>query len=425
MRRLLAAMLLSVCAGAGALADPAVELRPAPGAAGVRSGGAAVEGEAIDATAAGMLVRAAGSGVEGAPEQRVLVGWQRVRAVGGAMKAPAERFMPMADALWRIEQRVGRADYALAERLAEPMYDAAVAEGGAGVRGPSGAALAEAIMRCRLARGFWTGAVVAYLDLASVVLAQPQGERWIGWDRQGLPTSDARWAGVPVMDADMPLCPWLPPIFSPALSGRGLQALGDGDHWARFTRAGGVLADLGALYRFAATAEASVGSVGDAAVPGLPSVKSDDRAVALALAIVNARFGGPQERENARRVLAVRIADEFRSAAVVAAAAAAQDDSSEADAPEEPRWVEAWCRLAIGRSLLRESDPALRRAGVIELLHLPARFGQALPNLCALAVAEAAAEIERTGDADGAAALRLELRATHPGITINDGDGGA
>lgn len=422
MRGACTLILLAACAAA--LAEPAVDLRPAPGAGSVRAGGMAVEGEAIDVTPAGVVVRV-GQGGEGATDQRVIVGWQRVRAVSGAMKAPAERFMPEADALWRIEQRVARADYAMAERLAEPLYDAAVAEGGAGLRGPTGAALAESILRCRLARGFWTGAAVAYLDLAGVVLAHQPGERWIGWDRQGLPTSDARWGGVPVMDADMPLCPWLPPIFSPALSGRGLQALGDGAHWARIAKAGGVMADLGVLYRFAATAEASVAGVGDAAVPGLPFIKSDDRAVALVQAIVTSRFGGPQERENARRVLGTRIADEFRSAALVAAAAAAHDESTDVDVPEEPRWVEAWCRLAIGRSLVRESDPALRRAGVIELLHLPARFGQALPNLCAMAMAEAADEIERAGDADGAAALRLELRALHPGITIYDASGGA
>jgi hypothetical protein len=78
--------------------------------------------------------------------------------------------------------------------------------------------------------------------------------------------------------------------------------------------------------------------------------------------------------------------------------------------PPPARWLEAWCRVGIGRSLLRESDESSRMQGVIELLHLPARFGAQEPYLSAVALAEAAVALGEMGDAAGASAIKSELR---------------
>src|SRR5262249_52404407 len=72
----------------------------------------------------------------------------------------------------------------------------------------------------------------------------------------------------------------------------------------------------------------------------------------------------------------------------------------------------------IGRSLLREDDPKDRRRGVTELLHVPARYADALPHLSALALAESASAMKELGDTGSAAILVRELRTPYPGHPV-------
>jgi hypothetical protein len=77
-------------------------------------------------------------------------------------------------------------------------------------------------------------------------------------------------------------------------------------------------------------------------------------------------------------------------------------------------WMEAWCRIGLGRSLIREEESGARLRGVIELLHLPARFGTEHPNLAGVALADAAVTMAELGDVEAARSLKDELIAKFP-----------
>jgi hypothetical protein len=117
--------------------------------------------------------------------------------------------------------------------------------------------------------------------------------------------------------------------------------------------------------------------------------------------MVASRIGGPDERKAARDALQARMAPPPQTA-------------GKAKPVPVPRWLEAWCRIGIGRSLLRESDESSRMQGVIQLLHLPARFGTQEPYLCEVALAEASVALNELGDAAGASALKYELKERLP-----------
>lgn len=73
-------------------------------------------------------------------------------------------------------------------------------------------------------------------------------------------------------------------------------------------------------------------------------------------------------------------------------------------------WREARARLAIGRSLLRESDRDARLAAIIEFANVGARFRSAAPRLAAIALAETIREVERASSSPGSArTLRAAL----------------
>lgn len=69
-------------------------------------------------------------------------------------------------------------------------------------------------------------------------------------------------------------------------------------------------------------------------------------------------------------------------------------------------WREAWARAALGASGLTSDSPAERTVGVLELLSVVSRFDAELPMLSEWCRERAAMEIERGGDAAGAARVR-------------------
>ncbi|MBL8746229.1 MAG: hypothetical protein JNK58_07740, partial [Phycisphaerae bacterium] len=68
-----------------------------------------------------------------------------------------------------------------------------------------------------------------------------------------------------------------------------------------------------------------------------------------------------------------------------AARSAARSQLRETLPASHNTWREAWTRAALGRSYLREKDAEPRTLGLLELLHLPARFANDQPILTSLA----------------------------------------
>jgi hypothetical protein len=70
--------------------------------------------------------------------------------------------------------------------------------------------------------------------------------------------------------------------------------------------------------------------------------------------------------------------------------------------------------MAVGRSLLVEANAALKRQGVIQLLHVPARFADRYPSLAILSLRLAESGLREMGDATGAGTLRAEIVRIDP-----------
>jgi hypothetical protein len=337
----------------------------------------------------GVVVREPGAGAA-----RV-IGWDRVRSVEGPLAPEAAAFAEIMDGAWRARSRVERLDYAGAEPLLEELFARyRQAEAGGTGGGPTGAVVDEALMRCRLARGAPGAALWPWLSM--VQRRQAAGAAgmagWIGG------TIDR----PPIRDAATDLVGALAPMF---VDDRATAALAEAPEWGWFADGPRAAAQLAALYRAAAQFEVSPGTAVDASLL-VPRGHAEHAGVRLVSEVVAARVGDREQRRAARAALEQRIRAAAGAAANVEGAAGA------------PAWVEAWCRAAIGRSMLREEEARERRRGVTELLHVPARFGDSLPHLSALALAESAAAMQEMGDAESAGVLLRELRSRCPGHPI-------
>lgn len=312
----------------------------------VLRGGEVLDGQVISVSLEGVAV----AGDAGT----TVIGWERVRSVQGQRAADAAVFAELSTDAWRAQARLARGDAALAEPVLESLW-------ARNLPGPTGAAVAEGLLRCRISRG------------ANLLAIRP----WLDALRLGMP---AHTPGSPI-DADTGLCPTLPPLWAPGYARAALAtdgALVLPDDAPAHARA------LATLYRLAAA---------DDDIPDKPDLPADalkHPGVLFVRDIVLAVHGAAPVRLAARERLA---ADPERDLG---------------------QWREAWRRAAIGQSLLREDDPAKRRRGVLELLHVPARFSGALPELSALALALASDELARQNDAAGAASLRTELALASP-----------
>jgi hypothetical protein len=330
----------------------------------------------IDAAPAGAVSAVDLSGVvigEGGSAR--VVGWDRVKSVGGDKAEAATAFAQTADAAWRARTRLERGDFIAAEPLFERLF-----EEYRGQSGPTAAVVAEGLLRCRVRRAAHVAAVDPWLAL----LAARQG---VGnWDK-GEWASEAGLGSV--LDAGTGLCPSVPPIF---LNWPSVAA------WARMEGASAAepqAAALAQLYLASARFEAGMPAA-------LPAAGVNDAGVQIVREIVTARIGNAEERAEARG----RLMERLRKSGSAAL----------------PAWLEAWCRAGVGRSLVRESSAELRRLGVVELLHLPARFGRTHPYLAGVALAEAAAVLRELGDQKGADVLTAELAAQYPTHPVREWD---
>jgi hypothetical protein len=338
-------------------------------------------GQVVGVDRSGIRLRMDTPGVGEAPGAGVfrIVGWDRVRLVQGDFAEQARAFAPLADGLWRGRSRLERGDVRAAEELIEPLWAATTDPAG-----PSGAVLCETTLRVRLLRGRVAGAVLPLLM----------------WRRIPRPTQGAEWVGGQVASAEVidpvwRLAPRVPAMFHAELHAAGVRWLSDDATWRPLGgKPDDATADLVALYRAAAAFEAG-GGLSDLPAPVL---RSTDPAVMLMGEIVAARVCSGEVRQRARAALEKRLE-----------AIGTEPPEGSEDAAETP-WVEAWCRAAIGRSLLRETEPAQQRLGVVELLHVPARFGDSLGELAQLALADAIAALRKMGEPAAADVLAGELR---------------
>lgn len=348
----------------------------------MREGRGTLVGKLVGTDHGGVSLRLArADGVADDASTLRIVAWDRLLRVEGGVAA--EPIAGMSDAAWRAISRIERGDTWSAEGLLNEL--AAKCDG---QRGPTVAAVYDGLLRCRMARGARAGAVTAWVSWLGVMerSGAVRGEgagiglptEWVGGAIAGAPVVDLR-TGLPVDLAPM----WVnePALAASAGAGEWVRAAGTGE---RGTLAG----ELAAWYQVAARFEER----GDTDVAEWPREAGTIEGARLVRWIVQARVGDAERRAAARTQLQGVMALETT----------------------EP-WMEAWCRAAIGRSLIRESEPAERVRGVIEMLHVPARLGSASPMLAAVCLAEAAVVMHELGDQAAASSLKQELVASYPG----------
>ncbi len=296
-----------------------------------------------------------------------LVPWDKVLVVRGEHGATAEAYLPMAERAWRARARLERGDVPGAEPLFEELFESMHEN-----RGPTGERIAFGLLRCRLARNAQSLAVLPWVSFLRA--REASGVSAV--------RDDALVGGV--LDSETGLVADLPPMWVPGPSVRVLATGGSLSARAPYSTRAEAYA---ALYLHAARAASGVESAMPAVAAREPGVEFVRHVVIATTATDSAA------RDAARQALA---------------------PSTDASAPA---WQQAWARLAVGRSLLMETDEGPRRLGVIELLTVPASFEREQPYLAGIALADAAVSLETLGDAAGAARLRAELLtrfAGHP-----------
>jgi hypothetical protein len=282
------------------------------------------------------------------------VPWDRVRAV--RTDRPDTRLPALlrrATDLWRARSRVERYDTAMAEPLLERLwadYEGRTHE--------TALVVAEGLLRCRLDRGDYAGALVPALEVARL-------------RRSGLST-DSYSMLTPVLDEELWLSPRLAPAWKPS---RALTKLAS-DLRAYDARGDEVVAAIAALY------QASIDTVlGDAPkiVPEVP----DESGVTMLDAVIHCRDSDDQVRTAAREWL-------LRSIGFL------------------PSWTEAWVRYFVGLSMLEERGVGRRQEGLWHLAHLPARYERSNPLLTARSLESMVPVLRAMGDTEGADAMQAE-----------------
>jgi hypothetical protein len=274
--------------------------------------------------------------------------------------------METATRLWRARSRVERHDTTLAEPILERLF-----EHYRGQTHETALVVAEGLLRCRLARGDHVRAVIPALETARL--------------RRADVTTDSYANLTAVIDESTSLCPLLAPAWLPSPLLTKLQHdLGEYD-----ARGDEIVAAVASLYRKAV--QRTLGGSG----PQAPSPAWPDHAgVKLLSRVVACGAADAKERQTARIALASQMTD-------------------------RPAWAQAWSRLHIGLSLVGETGVGRQQQGIVSLLHVPARFANSQPYLTGLALAYATKALEATGDREGAASLRVELRRTLPNHPVH------
>lgn len=329
------------------------------------------EGGWIEAPIIGVSIE----GVELGGESPTILGWDRVRQIDGAFSTQAAPFETIAKNAWRARIRLERGDITLAQPVFEELFETYRSRSG-----PTAAVVAEGLLRCRLARLAQTSAIEPWL-----VTMRLRREGWIATisapGSYGSPNRVGAVGANIVIDEATNLAVQLPPIWldGPAVAAMARQKPADhGDPASQ-------------LYRSLFLASAALAMGQD--IETLPA--TTEAGAQLVTEIIRAMNNDPAERTAARRWLSAGLAR------------------------DEGTWREAWRRAALGRSLLLENSFAQRRLGLVQLLHLPARFRMDQRYLAGMALALASLELRHEGEPQQADRLReelVELGDSHPAL---------
>jgi hypothetical protein len=308
-----------------------------------RGGESALHGEITKLDDGGVTVNGA-----------TFVPWDRVRDVQMDRPDPAlQRYLKLAENLWRARTRVERNDLALAEPILERLF--------AQYRGKTNdmaLVVSEGLLRCRLARGANDAAVMPALEAARL--------------RNRKFTAYA--AAAPVIDAAMNLCPLRPPALE-KLERELEQYDAQGDI---------AVSAIASLYRRAVRQHLGM------------SVKQDAKPLAA-------------EHPGVKLLsLMVELSSSDLAAREAARKAAARDVAN------LPSWAAAWSHYFIATSMLMDESPLEYESAMVHLAHLPARYASQQPYLTGLALARMSSECEKTGDSAAAATLFNELTTLFP-----------
>ncbi|MBL0869020.1 MAG: hypothetical protein IBJ18_00400 [Phycisphaerales bacterium] len=383
----------------------ATKLPPGRVVVKLRHDSATMEGELVSFTPGGLHVRLLSR--DATPGHEVVISLDRIREVEGIDEARLALIGPVMDGLWRGRSRLEREDYEFAEKALMPIFDALSERGG--LTGPSGSVLAEGVLRIRLNKG-WTGAALQPWLLWRV--AQEAGGR-LGLEPGpnsgvgAVPTQRAgyaEWIGGEVargvlLDRYTGLCVQLPPMFAGSQSERALTAALKSPVWGQMSSTSGSTSRMAALYQAAIEGEIALSRGQEFPLSKSLVEKSDDPGVQLVAEIVQSRLGDGVQRAEARVMLEGRLTRAF----------ARRAGDGEGPSLAMPAWQEAWIRAAIGRSLLREESPRIKRQGLVSMLHVPARMGESQPWLAALVLRDAAEAMKTSGDVNGAKRLLQDL----------------
>lgn len=311
-----------------------------------------------------------------ADDKTTVISWDRIADVRGDEKA--KEYADIAHRAWRARTRLERGDLI----AAEPLFDTLAAEYKVGT-GATTLVVAEGLLRCRLHRGVQAGGV----------------EPWLMWLRAAGDGTIAPALAVvespgapPLIDNATGLCPAVPPVWLRVASVEAFARTSIGSAEAQVglekNLKGAAKVDaLRMLYALAAAFECGLASE---VKSGVLPLRHPDPGVALVAQIVGARVGVVDVRRDARRLLTERLTQ------------------------RQAQWMEAWVRVGLGRSLLRESAVEDQLLGVAQMLHVPARLRGASPYLAGVALAGAAVNASGTNQA-GAWRLKTELQDTLPG----------
>lgn len=322
--------------------------------------GDVVHRRGTEAPLAGEIIKLDDNGVTLRSELGAMhvVPWDHVRDLETARDDPRlGDLLETATSLWRARSRVQRYDTMLAEPLFERLWPSYV-----GATHETALVVAEGLLRCRLARGDWPAAIVPALEVARLL-------------RAGV-TTDSYSMLPPVVDAELALCPQLPPVW---LASRSLAKL-PSDLQTYDPKDDEVVAALRGLYTLAA--QDALGM----AVPPSPASMIEHPGAQLLAAVIRANLDLEPSSRAAQRERLLRSLETL------------------------PAWAGSWVRFAVGTSLLREDDVAARQEGLWHLAHVPAVDDDRQPVLSELALERMVVGLRASGDDEGAAALEAELQ---------------
>ena len=299
--------------------------------------------------------------LDGAKAPRLL-GWDEIESARVAQRDQArfdKMLKDLGEPLFRLRRRLKTGDSRDYGPFAETLHPRFV-----GRRSPTAQMVSLAAMRARLASGRRESALEPYLRCLELV-------------RSGIAAPESAVAPLRCNPVNG-FSPELPAVWFDAQAAKAALP------GARKAIEGMTKPVPEGVFVYAAALACAAGDEASADF-WIQSIRSDDRAVRVGLKIVQAQ----------------REAMTGRPGAAIQSLTAELDLIPDVEKPAACYWI--------GRSLAARSDNRERLQGVLMLLRLPAQHGEQAPDLAAAGLHEAAAVLEASGDAPGAASLRNEL----------------